>query len=124
MSEYFSGLIIYANNFEYLGAFYQQVLGFDKIELGEQHMILQRKGCQLTLLQRPDIQDPKSAFQEPSIKPIFVVGNLAEPRYAASLLGGHINSPRTEWQMDGYWVCDGVDSESNIFQLRAKIRDE
>jgi hypothetical protein len=49
---------------------------------------------------------------------IFLVSNITASRSTALSFGGALNDPDQEWQFMDYLVCDGIDLEGNVFQLR------
>ncbi len=44
--------------------------------------------------------------------------SLAQARSAAAALGGQVDGAEREWRFQVFTVCDGHDSERNVFQLR------
>ncbi len=65
------------------------------------------------------IADPPVRREDAAIKLMFPVPSIGDARALAARLGGELNPPDREWQFGAYRVCDGHDSEGNVFQVRA-----
>ena len=64
------------------------------------------------------ITSPPQRREDVPVKLFFVVPDLAVARERAVALGGELNPASREWEFQGYRVCDGVDPEGNVVQLR------
>lgn len=116
------GLVIYAQDLPALSDFYQQSLGFTRIDGDDSYAQLTLGTAELVILQTKGTFT--NASTEPranvAIKPVlFVDQDLAKLRDAITSKGGFLKPAAAEWQFGDKTVCDGHDPEGNIFQLRA-----
>ncbi len=82
---------------------------------------------ELVLLQAPEEIVEKVAIETPPIvraatpiKPVFYSArSIAEIRANVESAGGLFNDQSDEWVFHGNHVCDGVDVEGNVFQVRS-----
>jgi predicted enzyme related to lactoylglutathione lyase len=65
-----------------------------------------------------DIATPPEPREDTPLKLVFGVEDIGRARLRAAELGGAVNATAREWQFDGDTVCDGIDPEGNVFQLR------
>lgn len=121
-----TGLAIYANQLERLLEFYQTVVPFELMERDADYALLKHGDFELVLLETEVSKDFKSV--EPSSSPreqvalkptFFVDSDLESLAKKIHALGGGLREPK-DWTFGGRQVCDGWDSEGNIFQLRLK----
>jgi predicted enzyme related to lactoylglutathione lyase len=121
-----AGPLLYVADLDRLAAFYATVLGFLERGRDADHVVLESRGFQLVLLQR----DPSTIAasrgtlgrrSEVAIKPVFVVPSIEAAREAASAAGGVVNARRHEWRFGQHRVCDALDPEGNVIQLRERI---
>jgi predicted enzyme related to lactoylglutathione lyase len=122
-----AGAVIYANNYERLSSFYEDVAGLDVRETDETSTILESETFQLVILQVPShiatsikIGEPTIRREGTPIKLVFYVGSISNTREKVMALGGELNAKEKEWEFDKHRVCDGNDPEGNIFQIRAQ----
>jgi predicted enzyme related to lactoylglutathione lyase len=122
-----SGMVLYAKDVGRVVAFYSAVLGFQAGDRDEHHVVLESPGSQLVVLRIPDriaasieISIPPARRADAAIKPVFVVPSIAAVRSSAEAFGGMVNSSDTEWVFQGFTVCDGLDPEGNVIQIRAR----
>jgi hypothetical protein len=123
------GAVIYASHLHRLAAFYRATLGVDECAGDESHAVFESHQFQLVLLRGDAASDPDISLSEHpmerrsavAIKPVFVVPSIASAREAAARTGGVINADRHEWRFGAYRVCDGLDPEGNVIQLRERI---
>jgi predicted enzyme related to lactoylglutathione lyase len=122
-----AGAVIYANNYERLSSFYEDVAGLDVRETDETSTILESETFQLVILQVPrhiatsiKIGEPMIRREGTPIKLVFYVGSISNTREKVMALGGELNAKEKEWGFDKHRVCDGHDPEGNIFQIRAQ----
>ena len=129
-----SGAVIYTANCDRLAAFYVAVIGFRECERKPDYVVLEDATVQLVLLRAADpvhaasagaaaAAPPVDAGQAPrrseaSIKPVFRVASIEAARAAAASAGGSINAARHEWRFGAHRVCDGLDPDGNVIQLR------
>jgi predicted enzyme related to lactoylglutathione lyase len=129
-----SGAVIYTANCDRLAAFYVAVIGLRECERKPDYVVLEDANVQLVLLRADDaahaasasaaaLARPVDAGQAPrrseaAIKPVFRVASIEVARAAAASAGGRINSARHEWRFGAHRVCDGLDPDGNVIQLR------
>lgn len=120
-----AGAVVYAKDASRVAAFYSGVAGLPETHTQSDHVVLEASGFQLVVLAVPlriaasiHISSPPERREDTPIKLVFAVGSLAAARTAAQRLGGELNSIEREWEFQGARVCDGVDPEGNVFQLR------
>lgn len=126
MSTFHGGVVLYAKDLARVAAFYQLVTGLPVRETAGGHVRMEANGFQLVVLQIPPaiasgivIATPPVPREETPVKPVFPVADVGAARSLATQLGGTLNGPEKEWSFDGLVVCDGVDPEGNVFQLRS-----
>ena len=129
-----SGAVIYTANCDRLAAFYVAVIGFRECERKPDYVVLENATVQLVLLRADDaahaasasaaaVAPPADAGQasrrsDAAIKPVFRVASIEAARAAATSAGGRINATRHEWRFGAHRVCDGLDPDGNVIQLR------
>ena len=123
-----AGAVLYAKDMERVAAFYSEVVGLQRVDRDEKHVVLESRGFQLVVLRIPsaiastiEIAVPPVRRSEAAVKLVFFVPSIHEVRVSAGSAGGALNAPDKEWSFDGYTVCDGVDPEGNVIQLREHI---
>lgn len=127
-----SAIVLYALDLKNLSGFYTGAFALDVLDSDDDYAQLGSGIFELTLIQAPaDIVDrvhletPARARAETPIKPVyFVEGSLNELRESIVRSGGHFAAPETEWRFGNYQVCDGHDTEGNIFQIRSKLDEQ
>ena len=122
-----SGLVVYAKDRKKLADFYSKTLQLNVVEKDDEFVLMESHGFELVILQAPTsiaekitISDPPTPRENTAIKPVFFIENIQATRGLAKNYGGFVNPSEKEWMFRGYTVCDGYDSEGNVFQLRAK----
>jgi catechol 2,3-dioxygenase-like lactoylglutathione lyase family enzyme len=127
MSDNFrAGAVIYTAAIDGLVAFYVAVLGFREFDRKPDHVVLEGDAFQLVLLPSSPAAAPPVGVggvpsprrSEAAIKPVFLVPSIATARAAAVDVGGRINAARHEWRFGAHRVCDGLDPDGNVIQLR------
>lgn len=126
--EVSTGAIIYTADIDRLAAFYIAALGFHECERKSDYMVLEANTVQLVLLREESAATPQGdAHAGPAprrsdvaIKPVFRVANIEAARAAAPSVQGCVNSVRHEWRFGADRVCDGLDPDGNVIQLREK----
>jgi len=118
-----AGLFIYANNAERVARFYELVAGMIRLHATDELIVLQSPDIQLLVHQIPPpiaadivITTPPVKRENTALKFFFTVPNLSEARAIATHLGGDIY--HENWQGPGFIVCNAIDPEGNIFQVR------
>ena len=120
-----AGAVIYAKDLARLSAFYTQVTALPVVHSDADYAVLQSPTFQLVVHAIPapiaatiEIADPPVRREDAAVKLMFLVPSIADARAQAARLGGELNPPGREWQFGSYRVCDGHDTEGNVFQLR------
>ena len=120
-----NGLFIYAVDAERLAAFYQAVLGLDRVHASPDVLVLGLPDTDLQLVIHPippsiaatiTIRSPPEPREDAALKFFFTVPSLAAARDSAARHGGSIDT-RT-WPGSSFVLCNGCDPEGNLFQLR------
>jgi predicted enzyme related to lactoylglutathione lyase len=121
------GAVLYAKDLRGLAQFYSSVAGIEVRAIEERFAILGREPSQLVIVASPkriadsiDIATPQVRREDTPIKLVFVVNDIASARNRAADRGGAMNAVDSEWEFEGAKVCDGLDPEGNVFQLRQK----
>lgn len=128
INEITAGAVIYVADLGVIAAFYAAALGFSERMRDADHVVLESNAFQLVLLKRdsPTVAtagaggSPWPRRSDSAVKPVFIVTSIGDARAAASNVGGLINATRHEWQFGDYRVCDGLDPEGNVIQLRER----
>ena len=118
-----AGLFIYAKDLRQLAAFYESLLGMSRTHSAADLVVLRSPDIQLTLHAIPAeiaasiaISSPPEKREDAALKFFFTVPSIAEATAKAPALGGEVLPE--QWQGPGFRVCNAVDPEGNIFQLR------
>jgi len=119
------GAVLYAKDFDRLLGFYSAVAGIEPQSAEKGFAILGSAPSQFVIARIPkriadtiDIATPPEPREDTPIKPVFGVEDIGRARLRATELGGAVNAVEREWQFEGDTVCDGIDPEGNVFQLR------
>lgn len=123
-----SGAVVFVKQLERMVPFYREVAALAVTEAEDSFCLLENDGVELVLHAIPqhiadtfEISDPPQVREEASVKLIFPVADLAAARAAAALHGGRLLDTEKEWSWRGFHVCDGVDPEGNVIQLRMPV---
>ncbi|MGC5699184.1 hypothetical protein J4P02_03155 [Pseudomonas sp. NFXW11] len=123
-----TGCILYSLAPQRLGQFYAELLGWPISDQQPDYLQLAHQGYELTLVQVPAaiaarivLQDPPLPRSDSPCKPLFQVADLEQARQRAASAGGRLYGAEREWSFKGARVCDGVDPEGNVFQLRQPL---
>lgn len=126
-----SGLVIYGKDFHRVAQFYAAVLGLEETHRDDEYAMLKASHFQLVILQLPsslmeviEVTTPPKKRNNTAIKPVFFIDDIATARELIKKHGGELNPPSKEWNFEGTTVCDGIDCEGNVFQLRAAIDEK
>ena len=118
-----AGLFIYANDMQRVAAFYVAVAGMSRLHEAEDLVVLQSPDIQLLVHRIPPaiaagitITSPPQKREDTALKFFFTVASLAAARRMAARLGGEVFSEN--WQGPGFVVCNAMDPEGNVFQVR------
>ena len=122
------GAVLYAKDMDRLVRFYSAVTGIAPRAVHEGHAILGSNPQEFIIVRMPrriadtiEIAVPPEAREDTPIKLIFAVESIADARERAAALGGALNAAKREWTFQGDRVCDGLDPEGNVFQLRQSL---
>ncbi|MCC8617095.1 VOC family protein [Xanthomonas vesicatoria] len=118
-----AGLFIYAKDLPRLAGFYESFLGMSRSHTTPDLVVLCSPDIQLIVHSMPPaiaaaitISDPPAKRDNAALKFFFTVPSLVQARNIASSLGGEVL--QKQWQGPGFTVCNAVDPEGNIFQVR------
>ena len=119
-------IVLYTCRLTRLRKFYTEALGFSVIEGDDSYALLMLEKFELLLQQAPEsvtsqiqISKPASPRSSNPIKPVLVLaGSMSDIRQQVIDAGGTFNEADSEWYFRESRVCDGADSEGNIFQIR------
>jgi predicted enzyme related to lactoylglutathione lyase len=123
------GAAVYARDLDRMAAFYEHALGLDRVDEEEGYVLFEGGALQLVLVRMNaqlaaeiTITDPPQRREDTPIKLVLPVHNIAAVRERVPAYGGMLNPPEREWRFQGDSVCDGHDSEGNVFQVREAAR--
>lgn len=118
-----TGAVLFASDMDRVAAFYVAVLGLDEAVRADDHFVLESPGFQLVVhravgngvapAQGGPVRRASAAF-----KPVYFVPTLAGLREVIARHGGLMEPPEREWSFNGVAVCDALDPEGNVIQLR------
>jgi len=118
-----AGVFVYAKDLPRLAAFYAAVLGMRQVHATDEMAILASPDLQMLVHRIPAhiaadirIETPPLPREDAAYKFFATVPSLADVGVTAASLGGHLFDER--WQGPGFIVCNAMDPEGNIFQLR------
>ena len=121
-----AGLFIYAKDVERVAAFYAEVLGMVRAHATPQMMVLRSPDLQLVVHAMPaeraaqvTIATPPVPRDDAAIKFFHTVPSLAQAGETAAALGGAVWPE--QYRGPGFIVCNAVDPEGNIFQVRESV---
>lgn len=118
-----AGLFIYAKEVERLARFYQSLLGMTRAHATAELVILRSPDLQVAIHPLPtavaarvEISVPPVPRDSAAYKFFHTVPSLARAAEVAASLGGEVLPE--QWRGPGFVVCNAVDPEGNIFQVR------
>ncbi len=118
-----AGLFIYALDPERVADFYCAVAGMARLQATPELIVLESADIQLLVHRIPPpfaegivITSPPQRREDTALKFFFSVPSLAAARLAARAAGGEVFAEN--WQGPGFTVCNGMDPEGNVFQVR------
>ena len=118
-----AGLFIYALDPERVADFYCAVAGMARLHATPELIVLESADIQLLVHWIPPpfaegiiITSPPQRREDTALKFFFSVPSLAAARLAARAAGGEVFAEN--WQGPGFTVCNGMDPEGNVFQVR------
>jgi predicted enzyme related to lactoylglutathione lyase len=123
-----AGAVLYAKDMRRVAAFYSAVLGLAGKDGDDGHVRLESAAFQLVVLQIPnpiasaiEIAVPPVRRSNAAVKLVFFVPSIAVARASAEAWGGVMSGADQEWSFEGSTVCDGLDPEGNVIQLRERL---
>jgi len=118
-----AGAVIYAKSVGVLTSFYRELLIAEVLHVDPEYAVLQSPDIQLVVHAIPkqmastfEISVPPEPREETAVKLFFSVPSLEWARNLVAKLGGIVQVQL--WQGQGFTVCNAVDPEGNVFQLR------
>jgi len=119
--------VLFARDARSLAAFYAEVGGFTGRPTDDDDILLQSDAAELRMVQIPERwredagrEQPLGRRERAAVKLVFFVPDIASCRAAAARLGGSVEAREREYQFEAWTVCDGVDPEGNVFQVRTR----
>jgi len=120
-----AGLFIYAKDISRLAVFYESLLGMSRVHASPDLIVLRSPDIQLTIHAVPasiassiSVSSPPLQRNNAALKFFFTVPAIAEAMAKAPALGGEVLPE--QWQGPGFRVCNAIDPEDNIFQVRER----
>lgn len=120
-----AGAVLYARNPEIVRDFYRAVVGLDVEHVEHDHVVLASPVFQLVVVRAQpgvtppsDVEQPAARRETAAVKLVFSVPSIDAARALAATHGGALLPPDSEWEFQGFRVCDGQDPEGNVIQFR------
>ena len=124
-SDFQAGAVVYAKDLDRLAQFYAEVAGLEIVHRVDDHVVLESEYFELVIVAIPAatavrivISTPPERRVATAFKLVFPVPDIAVARTAAAAAGGAVDAIAKEWSFQGLRVCDGMDPEGNVIQLR------
>ena len=118
-----AGLFVYAKDQERIARFYQVIADMTRLHVEAELTVLESADIQLLVHRIPpgiaagiQITSPPARRQDTALKFFFTVSSLEAAREKAAELGGEVGNEN--WTGPGFIVCNAMDPEGNVFQLR------
>jgi predicted enzyme related to lactoylglutathione lyase len=122
-----AGAVVYAKDVDRLARFYADVAGLELAHRAPDHAVLESDSFELVIVAIPEptasrivVTTPPARRENTAVKLVFHVERLDDARAAAQAAGGALDPADRTWSFQGLHVCDGVDPEGNVIQLRAE----
>jgi catechol 2,3-dioxygenase-like lactoylglutathione lyase family enzyme len=117
------GLVMYVADLERMSRFYSDGLGLVDDGGDGDHRVLRDEAFELVLVAtreaRSRLVTPVAARTITALKPVFAIDDLEAARARLHQLGGEVDPPERVWTFREHLVCDALDPEGNIVQLRS-----
>lgn len=117
------GVFVYAKDLQRLAAFYASLLGLRRVHGDAEFVVLDGTSIQLIVHAIPPaiaasirIASPPRRREDTALKFFFTVPSIADARERAAAVGGEVLAE--VWKGPGFRVCNAVDPEGNVFQVR------
>lgn len=121
-----AGLFVFAKDSERIAKFYESVAGMARLHQGDDMLVLASPDIQLLIHTIPDhiardiaITSPPQKREDTALKFFFTVPSLDQARSTAQRLGGDVF--HENWRGPGFIVCNAMDPEGNVFQVREDV---
>lgn len=121
-----AGLFLYAVNLTKVAAFYESLLDMRRLHSVADIVVLQSSDVQLVVHAIPShiaatisIAEPPQHREDCALKFFFTVPSIEAARANARVLGGEVLEQ--QWSGPGFRVCNAIDPEGNIFQVRENV---
>ena len=118
-----AGLFVYAKDAERVAGFYEAVAGMSRLQSSADLIVLGSADIQLLVHAIPDpiardieVTSPPMRREDTALKFFLSVPSLDVARADAARLGGEVFDEN--WRGPGFVVCNAMDPEGNVFQLR------
>lgn len=117
-----AGALLYASHPPRVARFYDNLLGMKPLAASPQRIVLESPDFQLIIHALPPEVAPTVTVPNPvqprqtALRLFFTVPSIAAARTLARQLGGDI--AEQEFAGPGFVVCNAMDPEGNIFQVR------
>ena len=120
-----TGAVLFAKDLDQVATFYSVMLGLTEANRADDHIVLESPGFQLVVhrvtvgeaaaagIHTPPVRRTAAAF-----KPVFFVPSISGLRAVVERHGGALEPIDQQWSFNGATVCDGLDPEGNVIQLR------
>jgi predicted enzyme related to lactoylglutathione lyase len=118
-----AGFVVYAVDLERMSSFYAAVANLDEVTSADDHRVLAADHLEIVVVRSGvavEVSRPPRVREETPIKPVLPVADLAAARVLAAAHGGRVLPVDREWVFGAHRVCDGVDPEGNVVQLRSR----
>ncbi len=121
-----AGVLIYAKDLNRLAQFYAQVLAMREVHREAALVVLESSALQLVIHAIPaeiaahiQISTPPQRRADAAIKFFVTVASMSTAGQQAAALGGQVFDER--WQGPDFALCNAMDCEGNVFQLRETL---
>jgi len=119
-----AGAVLFTVRMNPLAHFYEKVVGMKTLKSASDHVVLEVGTFRLTVHQIPEqyaksivISSPPVVRESGATKLSLRVESISRSRQTAAGLGGLVYGKEREWSDDERTICDGYDSDGNVFQL-------
>lgn len=121
-----AGLFVYAKDSERVSKFYESVADMSRLHKTDELTVLESPDIQLLVHKIPnqvaeniEITTPPQKRENTALKFFFTVPSLEKARTIARSLGGEVFNEN--WNGPGFVVCNAMDPEGNVFQVRENV---
>ena len=118
-----AGLFIYAVDADRIAKFYESIAQMTRLHETQDLIVLESPDIQLLVHRIPPhiaagitVDSPPRKREDTALKFFFTVPSIAGARAAAATMGGAVFDEN--WRGPGFVVCNAMDPEGNVFQVR------